>query len=900
MPLGNQKKFHWSLLLSFLAPFLFLGVCFVAEGIHPFGDKQILVTDFWHQYYPFLKLLHEKLQSGESLFYTWDSGLGSNFWAMMAYYAASSLNVLTLLVPDAFLRDATALLVCARAGFGGLFFALFLRGTFHCENLSLAFFGTMYALSSFFLGYYWNIIWLDTVALLPLVILGLVRLVRDGKYRLYPISLALALFSNYYIGLFVCIFSVLAFFCLCLFYVPARQIFWQCLRMLAFSLLGGALAAIMLLPAFYALQLTFSVRNVFPTTVEFYESWRAILASLISFHEPTTKTGLPNLSCGVLPLVLFGPFLRARSIRLREKIAAVLLLSFLIFSCNCNILNYMWHGFHFTNMLPYRFSFLFSFVLLTMGYRAYDLIQKERFTTWDILAMLVLTAAVFFVSYTVQENQAVYWSVALAFLYTFIILLYCRKILNKNLFLLSLAIVLGFEMFENTRIGTRAVSTSDYASYPPVYETVETLLQEIDDEEDDLFYRAELSTTYTLNDPALYGYHGLSQFSSMANVHVTEWLKALGVAASEAGNRYFYSGGTPVVNMFTGINYLLCRAGPSVDKLNWEELTTEEGVYAYKSRYSMPIGFWTNSALAGYAPSTNQNPFQAQNDLFSLATGIDTPLFEAVAVTSVSGSGIVARETGYGSYSYTAEQAGSTRTCVFSCEIEEDCSLYGYAQATDGNYVAAQLDGNTRARYLVNSQPYVFPLGEYTAGDTAGVSMDITDEANHGSITVLLYKLNQDVLDTGYEILSEGGLTLTACSDTHLEGTMMCQRDGLCYFSIPYEAGWSASVDGAAVETVAIDGGMLAVPVSVGSHTIVLNYTPRGFAAGAGLTLCAVGVLVVLYLWEKRRARPLLRPAGPQKAERRTLAAIEESLSILDLQDDPPQNDNPEEDACGT
>ena len=220
----KQKEWKPYLLLSCFIPMVILGLCFVLQDVHPFGDRQILVTDFWHQYYPFLKLLHEKLQSGASLLYTWESGLGSNGLSMMAYYAASPLNLLTLLVPDDYLRDAVTFEVLLKIGFAGLFFAMFLKGTFHRNDFSLCLFSMMYALCSYILGYYWNIIWLDTVALLPLVMLGLVFLVRDGKYRLYIIALALSLFSNYYIGLFTCIFAVIAYLCLCVCYLPLRRV----------------------------------------------------------------------------------------------------------------------------------------------------------------------------------------------------------------------------------------------------------------------------------------------------------------------------------------------------------------------------------------------------------------------------------------------------------------------------------------------------------------------------------------------------------------------------------------------------------------------------------------------------------------------------------------------------
>ena len=132
--------------------------------------------------------------------------------------------------------------------------------------------------------------------------------------------------------------------------------------MLFSSLGGGALAAVLLLPAYYALQLTYNVQNVFPTTLEFYENWRVLFSNLFSFHAPTAKEGLPNLACGMLPLVMIGPFLRSVQIRIREKVAAILVLAFLFVSCNCNILDYIWHGFSFSRICC-RSGFHFCFRL---------------------------------------------------------------------------------------------------------------------------------------------------------------------------------------------------------------------------------------------------------------------------------------------------------------------------------------------------------------------------------------------------------------------------------------------------------------------------------------------------------------------------------------------------------
>ena len=44
----------------------------------------------YHQYVPFLGELQSKLQSGGSLFYTWNGAGGSNFWNLLAYYGGQS------------------------------------------------------------------------------------------------------------------------------------------------------------------------------------------------------------------------------------------------------------------------------------------------------------------------------------------------------------------------------------------------------------------------------------------------------------------------------------------------------------------------------------------------------------------------------------------------------------------------------------------------------------------------------------------------------------------------------------------------------------------------------------------------------------------------------------------
>ena len=204
------------LALSFAVPFGVMLLCFVLGGLWPFGDRQVLAHDMWHQYYPFFVSFREKLRSGGSLQYLREAGMGIGYLPLYAYYLSSPLYLLSVLVPASLLREFFALLVLTKIGLAGLFFAVFLRTTFRRNEPALVPFSMMYALCSFVAGYYWNIIWLDALALLPLMLAGMVSLLREGRFRLYTLALALSLLCNYYLSFFCCIFVGLSFFVWCI------------------------------------------------------------------------------------------------------------------------------------------------------------------------------------------------------------------------------------------------------------------------------------------------------------------------------------------------------------------------------------------------------------------------------------------------------------------------------------------------------------------------------------------------------------------------------------------------------------------------------------------------------------------------------------------------------------
>ena len=90
-------------------------------------------------------------------------------------------------------------------------FTYYIRKHFKTDSPIILCFAIMYALSGYMAAYNWNVMWLDCIALAPIIIRGLEKLVNEGSGRLYCLTLALAILSNYYICIMICIFLVLYF-----------------------------------------------------------------------------------------------------------------------------------------------------------------------------------------------------------------------------------------------------------------------------------------------------------------------------------------------------------------------------------------------------------------------------------------------------------------------------------------------------------------------------------------------------------------------------------------------------------------------------------------------------------------------------------------------------------------
>ena len=893
--------------VSFLLPLLGLLLLRLICTVTYNGEYSMLYSDCYHQYYPFFVTYRKALLSGESLLYSWSVGMGLDYLGLIAYYLASPLNLLSVLVPEGWLLGYFSLLMPIKLSFANLFFALFLKKILGKNDFSICLFGTFYALCAWALGYQWNIMWLDTFALLPLVMLGMVRMLQSRKFVLYTVSLFLAVVTNYYIGLFVCIFVFLSFFCyeICT-WKGFRRFFGDLLCIALFSILALGMTAFLTIPAFQALNTTQSSVNRFPEgfqlNIASTNTWKGLLDAMRQVAgnmnggiELTFKEGLPNLYCGIIANTLAFAYLACGKVRLREKLCCVGLLLLFNVSFVVRALDFIWHGFHFTNMIPYRFSFLYSFVVLFMAYQAWT--YRSEMRIWQVILAGVCNLGLVFLSKELQpfldlitgaqplmpwncsanimENlkticvDSSYLLFNLLFVAAYVIALTqnCQKaappadekeqmlqwieaednrVKISTLVLLS---VMGVELIMlliNFGIWFPGTNVSNYPKGTKDAQAVVDYMEQAEVDSD--FYRAETTHSQTLNDGAINGYNGVSTFTSSANVKVTEFMRSLGYGAKNTYNRYCFEDSSPVANLFLNLKYMIDRDGSSLDNGYFDEVYASGNIHLLKNNAYLPLGFLTNAQLLNLNFTDDSNRFQFQNNLMSAATGVTKNTFNILSgyCLTIVGNDLTLNsqnQTGYCTYE-TGNKAGDIS---YYYVPDQDGLFCFYLDQSKRNNFSVYLNGSETALYSESySLPQMLSVCTVSAGEQVEIRFRCPSNQS-GTINLCAAMVDDAVFRQGYEILNASTLDVTSFENTRIEGTITCDRDGILYTSIPQNGNWQATVDGQPVQTVLIGNAMVGLNLSEGFHQVTFTYHNRDFSLGCMISGTCLAVFLVCY-----------------------------------------------------
>ncbi len=882
-PLSKFIDNNIYVLLAFLCSSVLMVLVYYCYDVIPFGGRTVLRMDLFHQYGPLFAELYDRITQAKSLLYSWTTGGGGSFLGNYYNYLSSPVGaVIALIAGHKNIPEAIGTMVLVKNAFSAAAFAYFLKKSFNKNDFSISAFGLMYAFCGFFIAYYWNIMWIDAMYLLPLIILGIQRIIDKRKCKLYIFTLAFSFFANYYMSYMICIFSVVYFLVYFISHhsikdsyddIPVKPdnagvlkssffnkiIYNKFLRggscFAVSSVVAAMLVAFSLIPTYFCLKACSATSGVFPEEPSYYNTIFDFIANHLAALEPTIRssgdTVLPNVYCGILTVILLPLYAFCSKISAKEKAAHIVFLAIFFVGFNLNFANYILHAMHFPNDLPFRFSFIYSFIILTMAFKVIANIKyvSSKGIIGSGLGILLFTVLAQEIGMGNIDDDTVYITIGFTAVYTLVLNLMRKKEYAQS----AVSLLLMCCVFAEVAIADidHIKITQEKVNFVNGYNEFTALKKELDKRENNEFYRMELTRSNTIMDPSWFNYNGISVFSSMAYEKSANLQDKLGLDSNYI-NSYIYYSQTPIYNAMMSLKYLVRNDSVELNDDFYKFVMECGGKFnAYENLYYLPIAYCVGDKMTDLYYEYS-SPFEVQNDFWYYATGMSNAL-KPIDVSDYSLDNITDNENDFYSdtFSYFKENTDADGKITLEYTIPESQNVYVYLKASTVDNIDVYNDQSGFSCNQSVNEPYVLDCGKCVPGEKLTVEIPISAGKDSGYVECYVVGLDQEILDAGYEILKQGVLEIDTFEETYIKGTVNADEHQMLYTSINYDEGWTVKVDGEVVEKAKIGDALIGVPLSEGEHTVEFSYEPQGLKLGITISVFTLAMLIIFLILKK-------------------------------------------------
>ncbi len=898
------RSFDSRPILAFFLTMFAMVLVFSVNMIVPFGSRNVLTSDLAAQYGPYLIGLKQQLTSGQSLFYSRSLGLGANTLGVFGYYLSSPVNLVALLFPTSMIQEMVTLIIILKLAFAGAFMTWLLDRKFKSDDKMSILFGMMYPLCAFSIIYMFNIMWLDGFAILPLLILLTEKFIDNRKtWPVLTLVLLMLFVSGYYMAYMVGVFSFIYLLSIMGYKGKfKKETEKEGLATVGSFILSAITAALMsacvLLPAGLNTlgNPDYNVsENGFTMQPQF--KLLAVIDQLTEKKVGDLANNLPYIFCGIAALFLCILFFLNPKIKKNLKIAIGAAFASGILCFHFAPINLAWHLFDDPNWFNYRYSYLFSFVMILVAYYSYlnmHLALKKHFF---IALGVIVGMAVFSQSFGQMSKEDSTFFATILFAVLICVLLYGKTLENwpemiHNIKRLGTAFLVVVIVIEIVVFNPRCFMPEVYAGMQdaPNFQKMLTNIGDLSDQiEDQDWYRTDLHQTWHYlicdnNLPFYTGKPGMSIFASMANKKTNRFLKQLGY---NSNYNYFSLQHDNVIlpaDAILGVRYIITE---EEGKLELTDVAQVEDFHLYRNEYTLQAAMLVPQEAAsfdGYALEKDEDKkdyFDFQEKWIASLSGIDasdiyetwTPKWEVL-----NGQKIDVAPEEYITKADTLENTLNLETKDLTSEslnfylrnndkapmvlrttfkTDRDGAVYFsipflHLQCRGDVYI------NGEKVYSLDSSSFysrILDLGNYKKGEE--VKLEIRSNVDvYGSFDPILAYLNPEAMAPHQEALSKGTKNIVVENGYYSIETES-DTDKLLLITAPYEDGWKAYVDGQEVQIEAYQDAFLSIPLKAGSHTVELRFTPPGWKAG--LLASAVGVVLfaagtVLFLKKKKES----------------------------------------------
>ncbi|HBN82500.1 MAG TPA: hypothetical protein DDZ89_01520 [Clostridiales bacterium] len=875
---------------AFFIPILLFGIAYAWFGVYPFGKESVLVLDMYGQYMDYFQNFRSTILGDKSFLYSWGRNLGGEMMGLTAYYVSSPFSLITVLFPAKNILEAVLTMEFLKMGSMGLTMAYYLRKSKNVSQFNSMLFSLLYAMSAYVVVQMMNIMWMDSLIWLPLIALGVERIIREDKYKLFLLCLPVLFVSNFYTAYMTGMFSFFYFF----YYYVYVYGFKGFKRFVKKLFLFGICAVVaigcslfLILPTYYGMKmgkLEFNSTDIdFKSRFDLFDMFAAMMPGA---YDTVRNEGTPFIYGGMILWLLLPAYFLNKDIKTQHKATSGAMLWFLTLSFVINTLDNAWHIFKTPNWLPYRYSYLFTFFVVILCCEAFEHIKgiaKEDLLKFYIgsviIVFLVQKAGYDFI--TAEENV---WF-ALICLSVYILLLYLFKTSRqRQAVALSLLLFVSVELTVNAceliYDLDRDVVYSTRASYVDFFEENKPVVDAVQDY-DPGFYRLGMTHRRTKNDALSFGFNGLAHSSSTLNLKILDFIEVMGI--SMRGHWAGYYGTTIVSDSLLGYKYVLSKnymPFPYYDELD----LIDSPVTVYENPYALPIAFGAHERVDKVF-LYGDDPVRQQNKLLSAITGeMYAEYFKKIDVVDTVTENLTAETQQSSHVYYQKRDKNKNATVEFLVKGVGGYNLYAFFPTNFERETDLKLNGEEFGQFFGNDTYGVLNLGAFEDGEVVSFEMSLKEDELYYK-DALFYYLDMEPFEEAIDKLKDNSLQITDRTETRIKGTVNLNEDqSFLFTTIPYEEGWQVMVDGVEVETVELVDALLGIPITPGEHTVEMKFIPQGFILGSAISIVCFALFILMAAYKpKKRKNP---PENVQE-EKSVMAEVESTETGSEIEETP-------------
>lgn len=839
---------------------------FAANGMYPFGEKTLAWCDMRQQVVPLILDFKDILAGKGDFFLNMQNASGMNFYGVFLFFISSPFTFLACLVDKADMMVFMNLLTVLKAAVCSVSAAAYFRV---CHKKLNGFFtvllSVMYAMSGYLMLFYQNTVWLDVMYFFPLLMIAF----RSLTHRKNNIGLIFCLVGmlalNYYLSYMVVLFTILYFGVYLFLKRKNANTKGIAVQFVIGCFIAALISAVVWLPSFT--QYLSSARGA-----DIIQG----LAQSTLFSE--IYTSLPLIFCTIFAPALIAMFF-ARKITFDSKFYTALLILMLI-PVVFEPINKMWHTGDYMSF-PVRYGYITVLLMLAVCASKLKLLRAGDFALKSSALHLTLSillcgavgvgSVIFY--YITEEDIDAYSTTLHGDIVSFTLIFFASAV-----FLLTFAYILfagitgrlSYKPFCGAlafmTLVTCVFNANVYmaaASFRPVtFDKAMVLEGKIPYDSD--FYRVKNGQSpdkyFDANLLGALGYNTIAHYTSLTSEDYMFAMKKMGYSSywmEVTGN-----GGTLLTDALMSIKYRF-------EKYSYEKpYIYHDSVYTIlENGFYLPLGVITDSDLSECTELPELTRAQLQSYIAETLLGADDGL---VTQYEYSDAKNVTVEQSNGRFLLTPDESKDycrlnyeidvkdKQTLYFDCFDRTSRRLTEHINHSFGVYVNGDV---VDANYPSQDSNGVLELGTFE-NEKVTVTVTVKKAVNCKSFGV--FGMSHGLLG---QAIASANTAKAEINGRELKWNIPSATEGqYLYISVPYDEGFKAYINGEESEMYRVMTGFTAIKLKDGENNVRLYFTPRGFTAGAVITLAGIGLCVLWLIFRRRLSPVVMRLDGLCKA----------------------------------